>query len=780
MVEILIDGSRCDLEAGYTLPKNIFTLDGEALRKASKQQSGRSVKLRLPSTPCNDTIMRHAADPCAGERFNEREHTGEVKIDGVVLLQGVAHLLATESEQGQTTYVIRIRDGAGDWAESAARTDLSDTQLEYNVTLDEELIERSWEEGAAVRFLPVRHDDYTPTYDSTSLFPPQRVMTVSDYHPFISLEALLRAIFAEKGYEVVSDFMQSEEFGKLHISGCYATAGKSLTKLNAAAGFLAGRESEPTAEADAAGRVWLSPLVLTSSLGNFVESAEGDNRYNNNDVLTIDEQGITYRPPVATTAGFELRLKYTTDYRITSEHGIEGFDALYIDTGCDIKFNLTNIFPDRRNNATAGVKYRCVVFDYEQDRIYRLLYTSNEGSGILTVFTVGSTYVTIPNGHTNVRCTLQRKIDNDTFVDMDKGWSLYDGYVEDEGEVEVDVTLRTSPELISPTAGKSFARMYLHGASEGQRVKLSKECTLHPIFSASPGLGSPLTFADVAQHGASQLELIEAVQQMFNLRIATNPAARKVYIEPHDDFYNGACYDWSAKVEMSGKIEAEQMDVELNKVRTLCYRAEEDGAVSRYNEQNETKLGEWSTVVDSHAALMGRERRANALFCPTLSEAAIHATAPSALIMQVGDRDSDELEKVTARVVRYEGLRALPEGEVWSFPSYAQSYPFAAFHSPGEFTLCFEDRDGEQGLHRYYDNEWRAQEIRQTLTLDIKLSPHEVAEIGECNGEGPNLRSRFRLNIAGQGAEYNLAAVESYDAKRGVARCQFVRRMNDN
>ena len=103
MVEILIDGARCDLEAGYTLPKNIFTLDGEALRKASKQQSGRSVKLHLPSTPCNDKIMLHATDPCAGERFNEREHTGEVKVDGVVLLQGVAHLLATESEQGQTT-----------------------------------------------------------------------------------------------------------------------------------------------------------------------------------------------------------------------------------------------------------------------------------------------------------------------------------------------------------------------------------------------------------------------------------------------------------------------------------------------------------------------------------------------------------------------------------------------------------------------------------------------------------------------------------------------------
>ena len=778
MVEILIDGARCDLEAGYTLPKNIFTLNGEALQKASKQQSGRSVKLRLPSTPCNDTIMLHAADPCVGERFNDGEHTGEVKVDGVTLLRGVAHLLATEVEQGHTYYVIRIRDGAGDWAESAARTDLKDTQLEYSTTLDEELIERSWSDDVAVRFLPVRHDDYTPTYDSTSLFPPQRVMTVSDYHPFISLDKLLHAIFAEKGYEVVSDFMQSEEFQKLHISGCYASAGKSATKLNAAAGFLAGRESEPTAEADSAGRVWLTPLVLTSSLGNFVESAEGGSRYNNHDSLTIDEQGVTYRPPVATTAGFELRLKYTTDYRITSQHGIVGFDALYIDSGCDIKFNLTNIFPDRRNSATAGVMYRCVVFDYKQDTIYRLLYTSDSDSGILSVFTVGSTYVTIPNGLTNVRCTLQHKIDNDTFVDMDEGWSLYDGYVEDEGEVEVDVTLRTSPELISPTAGKSFARMYLHGATEGQRVKLSKECTLRPIFSASPGLGSQLTFADVAQHGASQLELIEAVQQMFNLRIATNPAEHKVYIEPHDDFYNGACYDWSAKVEMSGKIEAEQMDPSLNKMRTLCYRAEVDGAVSRYNVQNETKLGEWSTVVDSHATLMGRERRANALFCPTLSAAGIHASAPSALIMQVGDRDSDEVEGVAARIVRWGGMRTLPADERWGYPTFGREYPYAAFHSPEQFTLCFEDRDSVAGLNHYYTNQYQGQSRRRALRLGLRLEPHLAAAIGDCNSQ-TGIRSRFVLNLTGQRATYNLHSVEGYDAQRSMAVCRMVRTTDD-
>lgn len=779
MVEILIDGLRCDLEADYTLPKNIFTFDGETLGKVSKQQSGRSVELRLPSTPCNDTIMLHATDPYAGERFNDSYHEGVVVADRVELLRGVVSLRSIEGEQGAATYVIRIRDGAGDWAESAVRTDLSDTELEYDATISEELIEQNWGEDATVRFLPVRHDDYTPAYDSTSLFPPQRVMSVGDYHPFISVDKLLRAIFAEQGYEVESEFMLSEEWRKLHMSGCYASAGRSTSKLNAAMGFLAGRESEASTTADSMGRAWLTPLVLTSSLGNFVESAEGGSLYNNNGVLKITDEGVSYHPTVAVTAGFELRLKYTTGYRITSGAGVQGFNALYVDTGCDLRFNLENPFPDRRNEATAGVQYRCVIFDYEEDTIYRLLYTSDEGSGILTVFTVSSTYVTIPEGHTNVRCTLQCKIDSETFVDMDKGWSLYDGWVEDEGTIEVDVTLQTPPELITPSAGKSFTRMYLHGATEGQQITLAKECTLRPIFSATPALGSQLTFADITHHGVSQGEFIEAVQQLFNLRIFTDAAARKVYIEPYEEFYNGTTYDWNHKVEMSGKIEAEEVDTTLKKHRTLCYRAEGDGAVARFNTQNDTTLGEWSTTVDSYAALLGRERRANPLFCPTLSVAGIHSSAPSAMIMQVGDRDADELESVTTRIVRYEGLRELPEGEVWSFPSYAQSYPFAAFHAPGEFTLCFEDRDGEQGLHHYYDNEWQAQQIRRTLTLDLRLAPHEVAALSDCSGHGPNIRSRYMFNIAGQRAAYNLVAVEGYDAERAVARCRFMRTLND-
>ena len=57
-------------------------------------------------------------------------------------------------------------------------------------------------------------------------------------------------------------------------------------------------------------------------------------------------------------------------------------------------------------------------------------------------------------------------------------------------------------------------------------------------------------------------------------------------------------------------------------------------------------------------------------------------------------------------------MHPLPGDERWGYPSGRSEYPLAAFHFAGDdaaegFTLCFEDRDGQQGLHRFYDGQVR-------------------------------------------------------------------------
>ena len=124
-------------------------------------------------------------------------------------------------------------------------------------------------------------DDYRIPYDEHSLYPPQRVMTVGDYYPFLSVKELLREAVERGGYTLAGEWAQGKELQRLYMSGRYATVSAgSLAHLKAFAGFEAGRSSSSVAAADGQGRVWLSPLVLTSSLGAFVTTTDGEELLN--------------------------------------------------------------------------------------------------------------------------------------------------------------------------------------------------------------------------------------------------------------------------------------------------------------------------------------------------------------------------------------------------------------------------------------------------------------------------------------------------------------------
>lgn len=773
MVEIFIDDKRCDVERGFQPSDDLFTFDAEAFSSLDKARTGRSTTLRLPFSPVNDSIMCYAADPATATPFNADYHKGRVVVDGVELLAGVATLLAIENEGLAGYYVVSIRDGAGDWIDTLASRSLLDTPLDFAETLDYSLIEQSWQGDRTVRFLPVRHDDYREPYDSMSLYAPQRVMTTSDYHPFISVEKMLRAIFEGVGYSIESRFMESEEFRKLYFSGCYPAAGASLTRLDNSSGFKAGRTSDATTTADVMGRVWMTPLVLTSSVGNFVETTEGDDLYNNRGVLQITDEGVEYHPSVEVNVGWEIFLKYTTDYRMVSSRRLQGFDALYVDTGCDMEIPLANPHKDRRASVTAGVQYKCFVFDYAGGATYRLIYHTTSGDTLLANISAEETSFTMPSV-SGGECLLL----DANGVEYSGDWVVYDGYVERTGQTEVEITLLTPPERLTPSKGKSFTKMYMHGASQGQRLTLFSHCTLRPRFSSSPSLSSALTAASILNHGATQAEFVEAIQQMFNLRIATCEGSKKVCIEPYDDFYDGSLLDVSDYADRKAPMRASDLACERRKALSLCYRAEGDGAVLRHNAQTGEVFGEWNVTLPSYAARMGRKRLSNPLFCPTISTSGIHASAPSALIMQVGDRDADTVEEVSMRVVRYEGMRALPAGERWGAPSFGKEYPFATFHAPEEFTLCFEDRDGVQGLHRYYDREWKEQSLRRRLSLSLTLPTHALPMLTDAR-RGGGARYRYRLCIAGQRASYYLHRITGYDASTRHIRCEMIRTAED-
>ena len=140
---------------------------------------------------------------------------------------------------------------------------------------------------------------------------------------------------------------------------------------------------------------------------------------------------------------------------------------------------------------------------------------------------------------------------------------------------------------------------------------------------------------------------------------------------------------------------------------------------------------------------------------------------------QVGDRDLDDPAQLNFpnKILIYNGLRVLPDDERWGL--LAGAYPLTTFISD-EGSLCFEDRDGVEGLHRYYDAHYEELNTARRVTLTLQLSAAALLPILTTDPARRDLRAAFRLTIGGEEGLYRLDAVEEYAADEGVARCRFV------
>lgn len=325
------------------------------------------------------------------------------------------------------------------------------------------------------------------------------------------------------------------------------------------------------------------------------------------------------------------------------------------------------------------------MFDHTDGAQYRLAYTKDGvAEALWTEFSARTAQVTTPASGTVADPVLLIR-SGTRWIRYTGDWALYDGYVTESGRTTVELRVRTAPERIAPASPKFFDRIYFYGAEEGMSLTLHKECSLRPRFSSAPGYGSAITFADVARHPIRQSALLEALQHLFNLRFHTEEETKTVRIEPADEFFgSGTTADWRDRSDFSQPVVLADIAPEIHESRTWGYQ-EGDGAVNRFNAGAGSPFGEWSVRTDSYAAREGDQVLRNPLFRPTLSEAGHYANAPSAQIMQVGDRDDvqEDGTNFTPRIVRFAGLHPLPAGERWGYPSGLAEYPLAAFHFTG-------------------------------------------------------------------------------------------------
>lgn len=597
-MKLTIDQIPCDLDPSQRIA---LDYDAQDLADVRSGNEGHALRLRLPATRTNDRIFGFAAEPYTGQRFNAAQHTAVLSDGEAKLLQGSVRLLSAAYDSDPEGYLIEIRSGTSEWARQAAAEMFNTLGISFSGRLTPTMIRQTWTNNTPVKFFPVCRDEYTPELSSVELIPVERFLSVDDYHPFISAATVVQTLFSEAGYTLESDFLNGEFFRSLYLSGAYSS--RDTNALRNRMDFLARRTTTAATTANSDGRVYANPYKSINSVGNFVETVNPNDQndlgetltdvFSNNHCFTVEDGEIVFRPMTSVTVAFEYHIRYITDHRILDRNRLKGIDSFYLGDGTEVQGALANRYADRRNSTKPAFQYRAIVFNHTEGNSYRLTCTVNGTAGhAIGEFDSRSALVTTPSGSTvTAPVLLCKAAGSTTYTTYTGDWALYDGYIGETGQTEVEMTVRTNPVTVTPTSPKTFSTIYFYGAEPGMKFSLSRQCTLRPDFTGAPGLNTPISFEDVARHRVRKWVVLDALRHLFNLRFYTDEETRTVYVEPADDFYRlGQTFDWSSRIDRSQPILLGDAAQDAERVRIYKYR-EADGAVTRLNATLEEPFG---------------------------------------------------------------------------------------------------------------------------------------------------------------------------------------------
>lgn len=775
MIVLHIDNVECKLRnERIELPR----YSAKKLEQVQAWRENLEMEVDVVATPSVSALLKHADNIHRASEFNSSKHTGTILANGIPIFEGEATVVGVERDKGELYYRIRLRVLGHDWAHNIAHTRLRNSGIEASIPMTLTAIEESWSNDRAVRMLPLRHDSY-PEPEDSGLYAQQRVDMPHDYYPFISVPALVKKMIRDSGYTLHSKFFDNPEVKKLMMSGAYKSVDTS--QLKATMGFKAYRSYTATASAGEDGRTYAWLPFIASNIGVIANTVDPttvcDNgitthdAYANGGCFTETNGRPIYTPKREISVAFDMHIHYTTEYKIASSRHLTGFTRLHLGNGCDIDITLHNPFVDRRKEVVGGKQYKLFIFDYDPSCNYMLSNYGNISSDISTL--------SFSDGFSGTTSLKVKRAGSSIYANHTGDWALYDGYVSESGNREVVVDVRTPFEKLTPSSPKLFNDITFGGAIKGQQMTLHAGCSVTPVFGGTAGYGEIARFSDIANVDISQAELLEAVSHLFNLRFYSHAQTKCLYIEPYDDFFSSNEVDWRDKQQGGYELLTERVTESFQ--HTILGYQPADGASARYTEGEDGELGTWDHHVENYAAKRSTNTLLNPLFRPTASFAGASATAPSALILTVGDRNAlNNSDNIEPRIVKYQGIQPLPAGEYWMSPNGESGYPLATFHSTElATTLCFNDREGCEGLHRYYDTDFNEQATRQRLECDIELTPLEYAALFNPDHSGATIRSNFRLKAGGQSSLFRLESIESYDATTNIARCVFVRRLTD-
>ncbi len=784
MTELFIDNQLADIDSHTEIS---VSLAAPLVGSSPLGRAGYSKTITIPATARNRGLMGGAEEPLASVRHNHALHSARIEVDGCTILQGGLRLSEASRGGGEERYGFHIVGEAREWVEGA-KVALAELMPEWSATLDKQTIRSSWTTPIGpVMFLPL---DYGEAEGNPNFY--NRILTES-FHPFLHVATLLRAIFAEAGYVVESEFVASPLFESLYMSGRWSE--RRTEGWGEAMDFLALRgENSPRVECDALGYVHADPLNAFSSVGNHVDLPDGSGGSFNGGALALDELGrLRFTPTTSLPVAFEHHLRLRTDFVLQSREQLRGFTHLYFDAADQVEIPLRNPYVDLRGGElTAGYNYTLVIFEPIEGARYTLRGEEPLGGGAAgsvrrTLTSTSSRVTTFNHSHSSPISSLTLTMELDGVEYSPQGdWAVYAGEVAERGETLLEVTLRTAPRRVTPDKPFLFQQLSFGGGREGMTLTLLKGTSTRPILVPHPIEGDTLHWSDVANfEGVSGLELIHALQELFDLRIYTDPQLRRVYIEPMGSFADpDVVVDLSDALLSSQPIHIEELGSGC-RLHTLCYRGG-DAAADEISLQEGEEYGcHTESMANVHAKEPQHVAR-NSLFAPSVSRSGVFATAPSARIIAARPSETKGPSSVALRtfvpkIVAYRGRRTLPAGESWSYLTEEWGdYPLAVFYDDGvdsaeePLSLLYGERGGVEGLARFFRTGFEMLNHSRRISLHLHLRPEQVEQMVSPNSSKHDFRAHYLIRVGDEKVLCRLEEIADYNPASGVARATFI------
>lgn len=781
MTELYIDNQPADWDPTTDLSISAAvpsSLDGVEEVVCSKT-------ITIPATLRNRQLMGDCSHPHSKAMFNQEEHTARVEVDGSILFEGRLHLTASAiGDDGY--YCFEIVSERAEWLKTLKQTTIASLMSSWSREITSTSLRKGWTTaGEMVRFLPVCRGAGSDAEGHRARLLPE------NYHPFIHLGSLLRAMFAEAGYAVSSSFMGSNFFNSLHMSGRWREINSEGWK--SAMDFKAVRsEDSPTVKAHYFGRVFASPIKYYNTIGNLVEVPDGsvEGAFNAGCFGLEESSGrICFTPTRPVQVAFDYHLRWRTEYRIKSRTELIGLSSVKFSLTDSESVPLVNNFHDFRNE-TLGVNYlyNLMLFERVEGATYFLVADEQLSDGSVQPIRLLSTtesytpfQITTTNPLRNLR--LELELDGEMFSAL-VDWAIYDGCVTERGTTELELTVRSQAVSCSPDNPAYFDDFYFYGGEEDMEVTVLAGCSIQPVFYPHPPLIGTLTGGDIADLPYTGEELLAALQRLFDLCVLTDPMYKVAYIEPRCNFYNREVVDLTERIDTSVPIVVEELGDDTSRTLRLAYRLG-DEAVEEWKGQTGERFGEWSAPIYNLFAKDGARSLENNLFVASLSERGGVALAPSASLISTKSNSKRGHETVQnlnfpTKIISFRGMCDLPDGELWDYPrSGDKRYPLLTFFDDGSLggaphSLLFEDRDGVEGLHKWWDDRVDTLNHSRRLSVRVRLLAAEVEWIVNPSGIGFDFRSLYMLRVDGERVLCRLERICDYNPNEPSVRMLFV------